>query len=1106
MSTKKQQNVEQTPVEVQYPRYISNHPKGADMFEGKSQERLSKAVASHIAEIDEEAKKGVMPVFSRLIGLEGKWGSGKSNVIKILEEELNKKGSYTFFTFDAWGNQEDLQRRTILELLTRHLMRPEVNKLTGKTKMRAISPERNGRIIEKECTWPEKLESLLSRKSYTRDITVPSVNASTKCFVLALLFVGIVVAYLAVNKTDIWWLDIIIALSPLILFALGMFVTCSSWREMFAMYNTGDRSDTTSYVISEQEPSVREFKDWMTEVSNGIPKTEKLVLVFDNMDRLPSDKVHQFWSLIQTFFADDGYSNIWCIIPYDESHLAAVFSSEDSNDKSIKLLRGFLDKTFPVIYRVPEPIVADYKNIFEELFREAFGTTVNDDSLDIISQCYRFQYPEPNVREIISFINNNVRLSKQWQDKIGPISRAIYILKEDSMLRHPKLSVGTDGKLNDVSTDEYILANEYYKAFKQLLFGNVNLNNMQREIAAMVYGVEPKNAAQIVVKRYIRNCISGKDKNGTLDKYADNHYFMLLLEEDVKNMAVNEYAKAAVLIQGIDEGKLTGKNKTRLSNIWRHFGERFVALETPVKEVTDYYRIVFSHVTSALAERCIAAFSRRLIDNSEEVDGTQLYDQLTSLYNEAFAKDLDINKVCPTSIIEAKRFADYVLKAGENYKRFPLKTKVDELNKTIEKTIDKTFPYLEVLKLLKDDENYTVEEVGKYAVHQFNLKKSSALVAQHFIAIQRVFYSSFQSTQDNNYNTTLWQEVQTEDGKVAYDEIFALKSVGVYEQLPEDERHVNILLPRVLFYTSTTKLFKDYLANLNIHFRRNMLKKMIETKKHDGNPDYAEFIEHWQDFVTHIGVQRQSLIQFADVWGYNHISEQEQSKSYFNLLNDTAWIDALLAEETPLAKELLAKCVAELIQQPNNQFVQANTVSRPNSTWSIALEKLVATDYITTRNLGNLVGLAAYLLDFAARNSTFNDATWNCLLAKVDYASISSQVSDIRNHILNGVQGYVMNPSKFKMLHGWLEQSGINAANHCDDAANQILAKVVDDTECQQIVLDKRDYYQPIIANTMGTASSLHDKLKVILQNQPDSTFASYVRESVSYEAPKLVE
>ena len=1097
MCTKKQQPVDVAPVEVQYPRYISNHPKGEDLFDGKSQKRLAQAVAAHIVSTDKEEEKGNKPVFSRLLGLEGKWGSGKSNVIKILQDELKEK--YTFFCFDAWGNQEDLQRRSILELLTKQLITEE--KLTGETTMRVMKPEGEGKVEEIPCTWKEKLESLLSRKSYTRDITVPSLNAATKWFVLALLAVGLVIAYLAVNKTDIWWVDILIALSPLLIFTGWMFLTKQSWKKMFAMYNTEGKSDTTSYVISEQEPSVREFKEWMTEVSNGIPANDKLVLVFDNMDRLPSEKVHQFWSLIQTFFADEGYSNIWCIIPYDESHLAAVFSDGSTEDKRVKLLRGFLDKTFPVVYRVPEPIVADYKNIFEQLFREAFGETVDDDSLELISQCYRHIHPMPNVREIISFINSNVMLTKQWKESISPISRAVYVLTADTLLRNPQLPEGTNGNLKDVSTDEYILGNGYYKRFDQLLFGKVRLATMQREIAAMAYGIEPNTAAQIVVKRFIRNCISGSDNKATLVKYIDNHHFMLLLQEDVHTMAITDYARAASLINEIDPTNLSPKDKWRLGDIWRHFAEHFNALEAPVKEYSDYYRLVFSHVDLALAERCVTLFSKRLIENTKEVDGSQLYEQLSVLYNEEYASSFDVSKVCPSITIEGKRFADYVKRAGEDYKRFPLKSKPEELNQTIEKAIDKTFPYLEVLKLLKDDKDYTVIEVGNYAVQQFNLKKSSALIAQHLIAIQRVFYTSFQSTQDANYNTTLWQEVQTEEGKAAYDEIFALKSIGVYEQLPEDEQHVNILLPRVLFYTSTIKLFKDYLANLNIHFRRNLLKKMIETKKHDGNPDYPEFIEHWQEIVSNIGVQRKDIIQFADGWGYKHISEPEQGKSYFSLLSDPAWIEVLLSEDTSLAKELLEKCVNDMAAQPQTQFAAANTANHSGNNWDVALKQLVTSPYITSGNMGNLNLLAVQLLDTVARTGVTLDDTWNSLLQKVDYANISEAVVDLRNKILNGQNGYDMNSVKFKILHTWLRKSDMLTRR--DDAANQVLAKVVDNKECQEIILADKDYYAPIISGTVGTASGLHTKLKKILTEQSETDFAKYLGGLVKYEEDK---
>lgn len=36
----KKQIAEETKMEIAYPRYLSNKPKGKDLFEGKSQERF----------------------------------------------------------------------------------------------------------------------------------------------------------------------------------------------------------------------------------------------------------------------------------------------------------------------------------------------------------------------------------------------------------------------------------------------------------------------------------------------------------------------------------------------------------------------------------------------------------------------------------------------------------------------------------------------------------------------------------------------------------------------------------------------------------------------------------------------------------------------------------------------------------------------------------------------------------------------------------------------------------------------------------------------------------------------------------------------------------
>ena len=1092
MTDKSKKMQDEKPIEVTYPHYLSNKPQGVDLFKGRSQELLSEAMASHIRAVD-SVKESNVP---RLIGLEGRWGSGKSNVIKLLQSALSDK--YFFFCFDAWGNQEDLQRRSILELLTKDLITEK--KLTGLTKMLVMKTSGDGRVITDDCTWDEKLESLLSRKSFSKNITVPSVNNSTKWFVLSLLFIGIIVAYLSVNKTGIWWADILIALSPLILFTIGMVVTGSSWRKMFSMYNTDSRSNTTSYVINEQEPSVREFRDWMDEISRGIPKDEKLVLVFDNMDRLPADKVHQFWSLFQTFFADSGFKNIWCIVPYDVEHLAAAFTTEDNDEKSkSKLLNGYLAKTFPIVYRVPEPIEDDYKHIFKKLYESAFGPTIDKNSFNIISRCYRHVRTKPNVRDIVSFINDSVLITNQWNGKIHPISIAIYLLKKDTILRHPAIETKDEkgnSQYKDVSTDEYILNHEYYNGLQQILYEHEANEYLPSEIAALVYGIAPNEALQIVIKRYLHNCFTGVEKNPVINSYVDNPRFITMLEETVNKLEPESYDSAVKLIDQIDKEKLNDEDKAGLENVWSILGDSYARKKMVTAEFMEYEKILFSHLTPVLAEKCAKAFCSRLADNND-VKGNALYVNVKKLFDCEFASKFEVNKVCKARELQATRFLDYVQEAGADYIRYPFFAKPEDINKALIESIGEEFDYYVALECLKHDEKYSVDAVGKYATEKLRQEDAHAQLAYNLICIQQIFYEKFQNKLDVGYVQKLWQEVQSDKNKPAYDEIYVLKALTSFDQIVDDERHTELILLKWQFYITTEQLLKDIAADKVTNCRISAAKRMIQEKEHDGTPTYSEFIEKWSKLCSAISVSKEALVEFADSWGVKDIPEGEKSKGYFELLSDVSWIDVLLASETPIAKVLLKKCVSEMITKDVSQFLQPNTAAHAGNSWSKAFQKLINTEYLDEKDFGTLNDVAASLLDYYAQNGPVNDVAWDGLLGKVQFTTISTQVNEIRSKILRGDSRYDINAAKFKCLHEWLEKAEINTSEHCTDSANHILEKVINDAECQGVILNKKEYYRPILANTKGTASKLHEKLKKILKDTPDSDFAKYIAEIV---------
>ena len=449
------------------------------------------------------------------------------------------------------------------------------------------------------------------------------------------------------------------------------------------------------------------------------------------------------------------------------------------------------------------------------------------------------------------------------------------------------------------TTEEYILSGGYAIELLQILNSNNAQSYLRKELAALVYGIKPEAALQIVIKRYIKNCVTGKMKEANLNAYADNPQFVAMLDEEVHEMDLTNYVKAVELINKVDESKLSEDAKKGFASIWQYFGRQYLNSTNKPSAFTEYEKAVFSHVSQSLAGKCANKFCERILDNSE-VDGNSLYVQLEALFGSEFAKGFDISKVCPARIIDTPRYLDYVEAAGKNYQRYPVSANATEVNKTLKGAIGDQFKYYGALALLKENGAYTVNEVAEYAVKQLNEQKVQAKTAYTLIRIQRIFYPQLQSALQPTYIYTLWKEVQSDNTAPAYAEIYVLKATKTYDSLPEDERHIDLFQQNALFYTSTTELLKNVIVNHTVSQRRVLVTKMINDLRHDGKPsDYPEFIEKWSELSSLLQVSKEQMIRFADAWGLKTIPEGTKQKPINTIFNDAAWIDALLAARTP---------------------------------------------------------------------------------------------------------------------------------------------------------------------------------------------------------------
>ena len=71
-------------MKYEFPKILSNIPEGKDLFKAESHRKISNTIISIIENQSNLIDK-------QIIGLEGDWGTGKSNIIKIIEEDISNK-------------------------------------------------------------------------------------------------------------------------------------------------------------------------------------------------------------------------------------------------------------------------------------------------------------------------------------------------------------------------------------------------------------------------------------------------------------------------------------------------------------------------------------------------------------------------------------------------------------------------------------------------------------------------------------------------------------------------------------------------------------------------------------------------------------------------------------------------------------------------------------------------------------------------------------------------------------------------------------------------------------------------------------------------------
>lgn len=610
----------------EFPQFINNAPCGEDLFEGKSQQKI----AANICNIIKTEKN------CNIIGIDGGWGSGKSNLVKQVENILTPEG-YHFFIYDAWGHQEDLQRRSFLEELTENLTREHLVK----------------------DVWELKLKKLLSKVKETESKRVPKMSIGIIVIALSILITPLFKS-LADKITNYYWSLLVLSI-PLLLVA-GLFIYYflqvkhgtikqklkNSFTRLFLEYQNKVEEETKYEMISEDEPSVRKFRIWMSDISKDL-SGKNLILVFDNMDRLPQKKVQELWSSIHVFFCENSYDNIKVIVPFDREHIKLAFKSEDIEKKQYG--DDFINKTFNVVYRVSPPILSDWKNYFSTQWKVAFGEDESLSNNNNILQIFDLLSEEITPRKIIAFINEFVSIKLTIKDSIPNNYIALFILGKNSIVKKP---------IDEIIKPSFL---------KGLSFLYETDEEMPKFIAALFYQVEPEKAIQIVFTDRIKRALN-ENVVADLEKISSIPEFYYVLENAITD--VTNYENAILALNDLKEEQIGYKYQADI--IWNCLYKK---LEPRNKSQISEYQLILLSKISYQKEYLQIILNELVAD--PEFSATNYFDSINSI-DDKFKDSLQVFSELKTKQTSIQDFIPFIDKAKSKYAKYKIKTDQKGLN------------------------------------------------------------------------------------------------------------------------------------------------------------------------------------------------------------------------------------------------------------------------------------------------------------------------------------------------------------------------------------------------------------------------------------------
>lgn len=597
---------------------LKNDPIGEDLFESRSHTTIATAIARAIDKND-----------VHMIGIDGPWGAGKSNLVEMIRKK-STNNKY-FFIYDAWGHQTDCQRRAIIEEMIRYI--------------------HDMKLLKKnDSEWQSLCNDILGKVTETNTEIQDGFSWSSFFILCSIVITPTIISL--TSSMDAGILKTILSSVPFFLVLISVVIAWNSTSEtesirekitilkdtLIGAYKRESIQKKKREFVNTHNPSTISFRRFFNKVDNTLPDGNTLIIIIDNLDRLSQDGVQEIWSSIQACFNDsiEELKRIRVIVPFDRNHLKICH--EDVKEYSY--INDYIDKTFDVVFRVPLPVMTDWKSYFDKQWKEGIGVTEEQQDvkeLDYVKNIYDALTLNITPRNIKAFINDMFTLSliKTNRD-IKYRYRAIFCCKKEHILSDP-INALIDLEYLGFLKNQFIHDDEFYDA-----------------VSALIYQVPLKRGQEVAIYRTLKRALDSADSKRVVELSVIPSF------PSVLDKIIREYNEPEKLYQPICAlSELTPDNcggkeiyENRWELIFTLFNDKDINLDRNRDGQNDsylcpYQEVMLQHgsdeqkirLVNLIIDRCKELqeldpiIYKRTIDNINNIVDSSCYDVMNKLPN-----------------------------------------------------------------------------------------------------------------------------------------------------------------------------------------------------------------------------------------------------------------------------------------------------------------------------------------------------------------------------------------------------------------------------------------------------------------------------------------